>query len=46
MTVCDLLQDYDSAVRPSGKTPMNDQSMLVHNELDNKLKLIFLWMFE
>lgn len=25
MTVCDLLQDYDSAVRPSGKTPMNDQ---------------------
>uniref|UniRef100_A0A1I7TCZ8 Ig-like domain-containing protein n=1 Tax=Caenorhabditis tropicalis TaxID=1561998 RepID=A0A1I7TCZ8_9PELO len=24
MTVCDLLQDYDSAVRPSGRTPYND----------------------
>ncbi|CAB3404070.1 unnamed protein product [Caenorhabditis bovis] len=24
MTVCDLLQDYDAAVRPSGRTPYND----------------------
>ncbi|WKX97728.1 hypothetical protein Q1695_013420 [Nippostrongylus brasiliensis] len=24
MTVCDLLQDYDAAVRPSGRTPYNN----------------------
>ncbi|CAI5442235.1 unnamed protein product [Caenorhabditis angaria] len=24
MTVCDLLEDYDPAVRPSGRTPYND----------------------
>ncbi|VDM68905.1 unnamed protein product, partial [Strongylus vulgaris] len=24
MTVCDLLQEYDAAVRPSGRTPFNN----------------------
>ena len=29
MTVCDLLQDYDPAVRPSGRTPYNDTSKFI-----------------
>ncbi|PAV59452.1 hypothetical protein WR25_13557 isoform B [Diploscapter pachys] len=36
MTVCDLLQDYDPAVRPSGRTPYNDTkgAVIVTTSLD------------
>ncbi|CAD6192543.1 unnamed protein product [Caenorhabditis auriculariae] len=36
MTVCDLLQDYDAAVRPSGRTPYNDSkgAVMVTTSLD------------
>uniref|UniRef100_A0A914RNH0 Uncharacterized protein n=1 Tax=Parascaris equorum TaxID=6256 RepID=A0A914RNH0_PAREQ len=29
MTVCELLDNYDPAIRPSGKSPINDQSSFI-----------------
>lgn len=41
MTVCELLDNYDPAVRPSGKMPTKDQSELFVFEVQFTISLRF-----